>query len=62
MTAQEAAAIRARLEWIRGMCTDEAPHTDIDKELGTVLDLLDAATHVVRWIDRWRPPVQDGPA
>ncbi len=33
--------IRPRIQWIRGMCTDEAPHVHIDVALGEVLDLLD---------------------
>jgi hypothetical protein len=32
---------RARVQWVRGMCTDEEPHHLIDQELGRVLDILD---------------------
>jgi hypothetical protein len=37
-------AIRIRIEEIRGMCTDEAPHIDIDAALGEVLDIIDDIT------------------
>jgi hypothetical protein len=38
------AEVRARVQWIRGMCTDDAPHVQIDDALGEILDLLDAVT------------------
>lgn len=33
--------VRGHIQWVRGMCTDEAPHVAIDWELGRVLDALD---------------------
>lgn len=51
---------RARVEVIRGMCTDEAPYVDIDVALGGLLDLLDA-TPALGWVRdvRWTHKASD---
>lgn len=40
--------ITARIQWIRGMCSDESPHTEIDAALADVLTMLDGLT--VAWV------------
>lgn len=48
-----ATAVRARIESLRGMCSDEESHLAIDAALGEVLDLIDGtiAPRITVWFE-----------
>lgn len=43
MTTAQIAALYGKVQFIRGLCTDEAPHVEIDQALVRILDYLDEA-------------------